>query len=76
MEQVEQVCDDICLIAGGQPILNGSLRQVKARYGRDVVSIVMDGGINPVYRKMLYSYTANLSIALEQVPVQHKQLPN
>jgi glycine dehydrogenase subunit 1 len=29
----------------------------------------MDGGINPVYRKMLYSYTANLSIALEQVPV-------
>jgi len=44
MEQVEQVCDDICLIAGGEPILKGSLRQVKARYGRDVVSIVMDGG--------------------------------
>ena len=25
----------------------------------------MDGGVNPVYRKMLYSYTANLSIDFE-----------
>jgi glycine dehydrogenase subunit 1 len=35
--------------------------------------VVMDGGVNPIYRKMLYSYTANLSIAFEEVPVSHGQ---
>jgi len=35
--------------------------------------IVMDSGISPVYRKMLYTYTANLSIALAEVPVAHGQ---
>jgi glycine dehydrogenase subunit 1 len=35
--------------------------------------IVMDGGVNPVYRKMLYSYTANLSIAFSEIPVTHGQ---
>ncbi len=35
--------------------------------------IVMDGGLNPVYRKMLYSYTANLSIDFAEAPVTHGQ---
>jgi glycine dehydrogenase subunit 1 len=35
--------------------------------------VVMDGGVNPVYRKMLYSYTANLSIDFHEVPVTHGQ---
>lgn len=35
--------------------------------------IVMDGGVNPVYRKMLYSYTANLSIEFSEIPVTHGQ---
>lgn len=35
--------------------------------------IVVDGGVNPVYRKMLYSYTANLSIDFTEVPVTHGQ---
>jgi len=35
--------------------------------------IVVDGGVNPVYTKMLYSYTANLSIAFAEVPVTHGQ---
>jgi len=30
--------------------------------------IVMDGGVNPVYHKMLYSYTANLSIDFSEIP--------
>ncbi len=33
--------------------------------------IVVDGGVNPVYRKMLYSYTANLAIDFTEVPVTH-----
>jgi glycine dehydrogenase subunit 1 len=35
--------------------------------------IVMDGGVNPIYRKMLYSYTANLAIEFIEVPVSHGQ---
>lgn len=33
--------------------------------------VVVDGGLNPVYRKMLTSYTANLDIAFHEVPVRH-----
>ena len=35
--------------------------------------IVVDGGVNPVYRKMLYSYTANLDIDFTEIPVTHGQ---
>jgi glycine dehydrogenase subunit 1 len=35
--------------------------------------IVMDSGINPVYRTMLYTYTANLSIDFAEVAVTHGQ---
>jgi glycine dehydrogenase subunit 1 len=35
--------------------------------------IVMDGGVNPIYRKMILSYAANLSIEFVDVPVSHGQ---
>ena len=35
--------------------------------------VVVDGGVNPVYRKMLYSYTANLAIDFAEVAVTHGQ---
>ena len=35
--------------------------------------VVMDGGINPVYRTMIHTYTKNLSIDLDEVPVIHGQ---
>ena len=35
--------------------------------------VIVDGGVNPIYRKMLYSYTANLSIDLREIPVSHGQ---
>jgi glycine dehydrogenase subunit 1 len=35
--------------------------------------IIVDGGVNPIYRKMLHSYTANLSIDLKEIPVSHGQ---
>lgn len=35
--------------------------------------VVVDGGVNPIYRKMLYSYTANLSIDFAEVQVSHGQ---
>jgi ABC-2 type transport system ATP-binding protein len=43
MEQVEQLCDDLCLIAEGRVVLAGPLREVKRRFGRDTVTLAFDG---------------------------------
>ncbi len=43
MEQVEQLCDDICLISDGRVLIQGSLRDVKSSFGRNVVSIEYTG---------------------------------
>ncbi len=43
MEQVEQLCDDICLMANGQVVLNGDLREVKQRFGTNTVIVRFDG---------------------------------
>ena len=43
MEQVEQLCDDICLIAGGRIRISGELAAVKRRFGRNAVELGCDG---------------------------------
>ena len=35
--------------------------------------IIMDGGVSPIYRKILKSYTSNLSIEFKETPVVHGQ---
>ncbi len=35
--------------------------------------IVIDGGVNPIYRKMIKSYTSNLNIELCEIMVSHGQ---
>lgn len=43
MEQVEQLCDSICLINKGKTVLSGKVRDIKNGYGRDTVLIEFDG---------------------------------
>jgi len=43
MEQVEQLCDDICLVARGRIVLQGPLRDIKRKYGRNTVILEFDG---------------------------------
>ena len=43
MEQVEQLCDDLCLLARGRVVLSGALREVKRRFGRDTASLHWGG---------------------------------
>lgn len=43
MEQAEQLCDDICLINKGSIVLQGSIREVKNKYGRDLIVIEFEG---------------------------------
>ncbi|MFW5972897.1 MAG: ABC transporter ATP-binding protein [Bacteroidota bacterium] len=50
MEQVEQLCDDICLVSRGRVLLEGPLREVKRRFGRDTVTITFEGDDAFLYR--------------------------
>jgi ABC-2 type transport system ATP-binding protein len=43
MDQVEKLCDSICLIDHGRAVLQGELREVKARFGRNHVQIEYEG---------------------------------
>ncbi|WP_022834498.1 ABC transporter ATP-binding protein [Salisaeta longa] len=43
MEQVEQLCDDICLMARGEIVLQGPLQDVKKQFGRNTVVVEFDG---------------------------------
>ncbi|MDZ7659696.1 ABC transporter ATP-binding protein [Fodinibius sp.] len=43
MEQVEQMCDDICLFNNGKAVLKGNLREIKQRYGKNTVNIEFEG---------------------------------
>ncbi|CAN5519189.1 ATP-binding cassette domain-containing protein [soil metagenome] len=43
MEQVEQMCDDIFLIARGREVLHGTLRDVKSRFGQNTVELAFSG---------------------------------
>jgi ABC-2 type transport system ATP-binding protein len=43
MEQVEQMCDDICLINHGTQVLSGGLKAVKRRFGKNTVILDYEG---------------------------------
>lgn len=43
MEQVEQMCDDICLINGSKKVLGGSLKEVKKSFGKNTVIFDYEG---------------------------------
>jgi ABC-2 type transport system ATP-binding protein len=43
MEQVEQLCDDLCLIAQGRVVLSGTMREVKRRFGSNTVTLAFEG---------------------------------
>jgi ABC-2 type transport system ATP-binding protein len=44
MDQVEKLCDSICLIDNGQAVLSGNLREIKSRYERNRVIVEFEGG--------------------------------
>ncbi|HEX4021400.1 MAG TPA: ATP-binding cassette domain-containing protein [Acidobacteriaceae bacterium] len=43
MEQVEKLCESICLVNGGKGVLSGSVREIKARYPRNLLRIHFEG---------------------------------
>jgi ABC-2 type transport system ATP-binding protein len=43
MDQVERLCDSICLVDQGQAVLSGTMREVKSRYPRDRIALAFAG---------------------------------
>jgi ABC-2 type transport system ATP-binding protein len=43
MDQVEKMCDAICLMNRGEAVLSGGMREIKSRYPRDRVILEFDG---------------------------------
>lgn len=68
MEQVEKLCDHICLIDQGRKILDGPLNVIKSEYGRNTVRLEFDGPTtflnnSPLIDKMdLYGHYAELRL--------------
>jgi ABC-2 type transport system ATP-binding protein len=47
MDQVEKLCDSICLINNGEAVLSGRMREIKNRYERDHLIVEFEG--NPAF---------------------------
>ena len=43
MEQVEMICDNICLINKAEKVLEGELKEIKQQYGKNTVVLDYDG---------------------------------
>jgi ABC-2 type transport system ATP-binding protein len=43
MDQVEKLCDEICLINNGEAVLSGKVREIKSRYERNRVIVEFEG---------------------------------
>ncbi len=57
MEQVEQMCDDICLFNNGKVVLTGNLRKVKKDFGKNTVLIEFEG--DPTFLDQLENVRIN-----------------
>jgi ABC-2 type transport system ATP-binding protein len=57
MDQVERLCQSICLINHGRAVLEGDLNQIKAGYGRHNVQIKYEGNARFLQeRRLVQSY--------------------
>jgi len=58
MDQVEKLCDSICLINGGKAVLSGGMRELKSRYPRNHVVIDFEGDNSFVNHPAVKEYKA------------------
>ena len=43
MEQAEKLCDNLCMISQGQKVLDGTLTEVKSKFGKNSIQINIEG---------------------------------
>ena len=56
MDQVEKLCDAICLIDRGHPVLQGGMREVKSRYERNQLLMNFEGDSSFLQHPAIASY--------------------
>jgi ABC-2 type transport system ATP-binding protein len=59
MDQVERLCDAICLVNHGRAVLEGNLKQVKSGYGKSSIQIDFEGTLPFLERKDLVQSANN-----------------
>jgi ABC-2 type transport system ATP-binding protein len=57
MEQVERMCDAICLIDKGRNVLDGELRAIKQSYGKNTLHIEFTGSDSFLSNPLIVSMT-------------------
>jgi hypothetical protein len=68
MEQVEKMCDTICLINKGKQVLSGELHEIKKRYGTNSIHLEYEGdgeflkGFDFIRRADVYQNYAELEL--------------
>jgi ABC-2 type transport system ATP-binding protein len=53
MDTVERLCDTICLVDHGRPVLMGELKQIKSSYGKNSVQVEYEGDATFLQDKVL-----------------------
>jgi len=48
MDQADKLCDHICLISHGKPVLNGELSEIKRSFGGNSYRLIAEGDLAPV----------------------------
>lgn len=43
MEQAEKLCDNLCMISQGQKVLDGTLNEVKSKFGKNSIQLNIEG---------------------------------
>ncbi len=69
MEQVEQLCDDICLISRGEIVVKGALSDIKRQFGKNVVMIDFEGS-----DAFLDGLEANGSVRINARSLRHAEI--
>ncbi len=65
MELAERICDDICLVNRSRKVLEGSIREVKRAFSRNVVALRLEGGDDVLADRSLVSKIERHSDGLE-----------
>jgi ABC-2 type transport system ATP-binding protein len=69
MDQVEKLCDEICLVHRGEAVLSGGMREVKSRYERNSVIIDFEGDNGFLSHESIADcrqYSGHVEISLKQ----------
>lgn len=79
MEQVEMICDNICLINKGETVLEGNLSQIKKQYGKNTVLLDYEGDASfiqdlPEVEK-IDDYGKSMEVKLKEQSDPQKFLP-